>query len=85
MVILLGNLNPINMLTIIILAAIAIIALCIGFFEVKLPFFDKKKAVTERKTKISKEPAKSIEAFYRTVRAESWLYNIEHRRASDVA
>ena len=73
------------MLTIIILTGIAIIALCIGFFEVRLPFINRKNLVSEKKDKHVKEPEKSIEAFYRTIRTESWLYNIEHRRASDVA
>lgn len=73
------------MLTIIILTGIAIIALFIGFFEVRLPFINRKNTVTEKKNKIVKDPARSIEAFYRTVRAESWLSNIEQRRASGVA
>ena len=73
------------MLTIIILTSIAIIALFIGFFEVRIPFINRKATAAEKKNKIVKEPAKSIEAFYRTIRAESWLYNIENRRASDVA
>ena len=71
------------MLTIIILTGIAIIALIIGFFEVRIPFISRK--ATEKKNKIEKAPAKTIEAFYRTMRAENWLYNIENRRASDVA
>ena len=73
------------MLTIIILTSIAIIALFIGFFEVRMPFINRKTIATEKKNKIGKEPAKTIEAFYRTMRAENWLYNIENRRASDVA
>ena len=73
------------MLTIIILTGIAVIALFIGFFEVRIPFINKKAIATEKKNKIVKEPAKSIEAFYRTIRAESWLYNIENRKTSDVA
>ncbi len=73
------------MLTIIILTGIAIIALFIGFFEVKLPFINRKNSVLEKKNKIVKDSSKSIEAFYRTVRAESWLSNIEQRRSSEVA
>lgn len=71
------------MLTIIILACIAVLTLCVGFFEVRLPFINSKVGVSEKKNK--KEPAKSIEAFYRTIRAESWLYNIQNRSTSDVA
>lgn len=73
------------MLTIIILIGIAIIALCIGFFEVKLPLINRKNTVPERKNNAVKDPSRSIESFYRTVRAESWLSNIEQRRASNVA
>ena len=73
------------MLTIIILTSIAIIALLIGFFEVRIPFINRKAIATEKKNKIVKEPSKNIEALYRTMRAENWLYNIENRRASDVA
>lgn len=73
------------MLTIIILTAIAIITLLIGFFEVRLPLINRKNPEVEKNNKLAKDSAKSIESFYRTVRAESWLSNIEQRRASNVA
>ncbi|MEP7163555.1 MAG: hypothetical protein ABI741_02615 [Ferruginibacter sp.] len=72
------------MLTIIILTGIAIIALCIGFFEVRLPFINGRN-ITEKKNKSVNEPAKTLEGFYRSLRAESWLYNVQNRSTSDVA
>ena len=73
------------MLTIIILAGIAVMALFIGFFEIQLPFINRKNNVDKKEKKMVKESSKSIESFYRTVRMESWLYNIKHRSTGDIA
>jgi hypothetical protein len=70
------------MLTIIILTGIAIIALGIGFFDLRFPLINKNNNVTGKKN--SREPSKNIESFYRTTRVETWLYNIEQRRATEV-
>lgn len=70
------------MLTIIILTGIAIIALGIGFFDLRLPVINKNNIVAGKKN--SKDPSKNIESFYRTIRAETWLYNIEQRRTTEV-
>jgi hypothetical protein len=72
------------MLTIIILTAIAIIMLCIGFFDVRLPFINSENSFIDKNKKLEKEPAKAIESFYRTLKVESWLNNIQ-RSTSDVA
>ena len=71
------------MLTIIILTVIAIITLCIGFFDVRLPFINTR--ISQKQEKTEKQPSKSAEAFYRTIRVESWLNNIQHRSTSEIA
>lgn len=75
------------MLTFIILAGVAVIALFIGFFDIRLPFINKKNPNINENASRGKQsdPVKSIEAFYRSVRAESWLNSIQLRQASDAA
>jgi len=72
------------MITIIILTVIAIVTLCIGFFDVRLPFINSHISLIDKNIKAEKEPSKTIESFYRTIRVESWLNNIQ-RSTSDVA
>jgi hypothetical protein len=72
------------MLAIIMLTSFAVIMLLIGFFEIRLPFVNRGNAILKKEKKLVKEPSKSIEVFYRTIRVENWLHKIQQLRNTDI-
>jgi hypothetical protein len=72
------------MLAIIILTVFAVATLIIGFLDIRLPFVPKNDGISLKEKNIAKEPSKSLESFYRTIRVESWLNKIREQGGSSL-
>ena len=84
------------MITIIMLTCIALIALLIGFFEIRIPFIHEKRVSNNEKivfpkfrlkkdVKENKLPVTGLKRFLRNTKSEIGYRVIQHGKTSDVA
>jgi len=68
------------MLAIIILTIVAVFMLVVGFFDIRLPYISNSNPLSKSR-KFEKGADESIEALYRTLRAERWLSKIRNEKS----